>query len=778
MHRTIAATRRQYGTRRRVAVVLAGVFALIVNSPAVAGPFSVVEASIEDIHQAIKSGQASCRDVVEAYIDRARAYNGVCTRLITADGKPVPAETGYVCAGAAISFPTSTLAASSFLPKLDQYSGLPLDLGHMAATVSDPTVRQQYGMVAGWPHAGQLNALETINIRGERSVSCKAECDTHSAQGALPAHCPAACEAFRRQPDALERAAELDAQYGHDPDLDMLPMYCATVSVKDWYDVKDMRSTGGNDVDYAMDAAPRDSTVVAALREKGAIIYAVSVAAEMGHGTDGPIKPARAFVGGSGSIRSSWGGHVCNPYDTDRSAGPSSGGAGASVAANLVTVGICETTGGSCREPANQNAVASLVTTKGLISEYSTATAQFANHRPGILARTLADAVRVLDAMKAPARDYFDTRDLFTAIPRALVANTPYVENVVDAQALQAGRQPLRGLRIGIVREYMVKHTANDAAISARVDAEIKAVLRDRLGARIVESIDPQYPDDADVPNMIYTFQDALAEAIALAAPEYLLQGDGDRPEFAVPGYDVRSREYRLALVMGTAPLSDKLNLRRILSGFDDGDLQAFSLDRYLRERGDARIVDWPSYAAHSKWRSNEQAVGARNAALGDAGLSRPGTGLDRIKMRAVFRLAVLKVMRENRIDVFVHPNVGVPQWKIGIDREPTVDGRRAAGPGITDLLGVPEVIVPAGFSDIVYEPHYELSEDHERYVLRTGTRASTLPQPMPFSINFWAGPGDEPVVLKVASAYEAATRHRVPPPDFGPVRSGAATGN
>jgi Asp-tRNA(Asn)/Glu-tRNA(Gln) amidotransferase A subunit family amidase len=38
-------------------------------------------------------------------------------------------------------------------------------------------------------------------------------------------------------------------------------------------------------------------------------------------------------------------------------------------------------------------------------------------------------------------------------------------------------------------------------------------------------------------------------------------------------------------------------------------------------------------------------------------------------------------------------------------------------------------------------------------------------------SLMFWAGPGDEPKVLHVASAYESATRHRVPPADFGPLR-------
>jgi len=40
----------------------------------------------------------------------------------------------------------------------------------------------------------------------------------------------------------------------------------------------------------------------------------------------------------------------------------------------------------------------------------------------------------------------------------------------------------------------------------------------------------------------------------------------------------------------------------------------------------------------------------------------------------------------------------------------------------------------------------------------------------MPISILVFGGPGDEPQVLTVASAYEAATQHRVPPPDFGPL--------
>jgi amidase len=40
----------------------------------------------------------------------------------------------------------------------------------------------------------------------------------------------------------------------------------------------------------------------------------------------------------------------------------------------------------------------------------------------------------------------------------------------------------------------------------------------------------------------------------------------------------------------------------------------------------------------------------------------------------------------------------------------------------------------------------------------------------MPMSLMFWGGPGSDADLVKVASAYEAGTHHRVPPPAFGPL--------
>ena len=145
-------------------------FVACIAATAQQGPFHIEEASITDIQNAIKSGQTTCEGVVRAYLIRAHAYNGVCTALVTRDGAPIPQATGMVRAGSLLQYPTKTVSVSSVFPDFDQYQGLPFEFGRMITSVSDPTVQLQYGLRVGIPEAGQLNALETINIRGERSI--------------------------------------------------------------------------------------------------------------------------------------------------------------------------------------------------------------------------------------------------------------------------------------------------------------------------------------------------------------------------------------------------------------------------------------------------------------------------------------------------------------------------------------------------------------------------------------------------------------------------------
>src|SRR4030095_5320796 len=165
-----------------------------------------------------------------------------------------------------------------------------------------------------------------------RSVTCKGDFDRHPSLGPLPKGAPPVCEFFRRQPDALERAAELDAKFGAAPDLEKMPMYGVVFSFKDSFDTADMRSTGGGDAAYDIDFPARDHVLVEQLRDKGAIIYAKAVCTEYnGRAGDpgGRNKPDKVLPSTLGYQRSTWAGNPANPYDTTRSAalGSSSGSA-------------------------------------------------------------------------------------------------------------------------------------------------------------------------------------------------------------------------------------------------------------------------------------------------------------------------------------------------------------------------------------------------------------------------------------------------------------------
>jgi amidase len=732
-------------------------------------PFQIEEATIADVQGAIKSGQTTCQAVVQAYIERAKAYNGMCTALVTADGKPIPAATGAIRAGAPIKYPTQTVPITSVVPNYSDYSGLPLELGRMEPTISDPSVAQQWGMRVGIPNAGQLNALETLNIRGERSVTCKGDFDRHPSAGPLPANAPKECEAFRKQPDAVERAAELDKQYGKNPDLEKLPMYCTVVSFKNWYDAKDMRGTGGNDVNFAMDVPRVDSPDIAELREKGAIIYAVATADHVGGASSqtGPAKPKTNMPFGNLKY-AQWGGQPCNPYDTTREPRGTSGGSGVSVSANLAACSICEQGSASCKGPASRNGVVNLLTTKGILMDGGIGSKN-PGDRAGIHCKTVPDAVAVLDAIKG-----FEKDDMFTSIPKLLIPKEPYASFLVGDK--DVNNKPLKGFRVAFAREFMVKHTKNDVAISDQIDREVKSVLRDKLGADLVESVDPMYTDDASVPNMKYTFQDAFAEILPHNAPEYFWQKTKDGElEFAVPVWDVTTVDYMVALAMHKAPLSPKLTLRRIAKGLGNP-RSPYVINKYLAERGDSRVKNWASWVANAKFENDEHRAGAENAIADQDPRPEPGS-ISYLKMQSVLRMVILKVMYENKIDVFVNPEQTTAPYKLGFAGEPEVNDRSQISccTAFTALGGMPEMDVPAGFTTISYDPQYVLAPDKKDYLEVTGTVESTMP-PMPVSMMFWAGPGSDASVIKASSAYESATHHRKPPPAFGPVTKKGAT--
>ena len=148
------------------------------------------------------------------------------------------------------------------------------------------------------------------------AITCWGGFDKHPSLGPLPPNAPPVCEFFRQQPDALERAAELDKAFGKNPDLEKMPMYGVVFSFKDPFDTKDMRSTGGGDARYDIDFPARDHVLVEQLRTKGAIIFAKAVNTEYnGRAGDpgGRNKPDKVLPSTLGYQRSTWAGNPSNP---------------------------------------------------------------------------------------------------------------------------------------------------------------------------------------------------------------------------------------------------------------------------------------------------------------------------------------------------------------------------------------------------------------------------------------------------------------------------------
>jgi amidase len=761
--------------------------------------FKLEEATIDDLHRAIVAGETTCVAVVQQYIERVRAFNGVASVLVTEDGGPIQPVTGAVRGGMPLRFPTYSVKASELLPALDKYSGPPLEYGRMEPTASDPGVQQQFGMIVGIPKGGQLNALATLNIRGERSVTCRGEFDRHPALGPLPPAAPPICEYFRQLPDAIERAAELDAIYGRNPDLDNMPMYGVVFSFKDSFDMKDMRSTGGGDAAYEIDFPARDHTLVEQLRKKGAIIFAKAVNTEYNGRAGNPggrHKPEKVLPSTLGYQRTTWGGNPANPYDTRRSASlGSSSGSGVSVSANLVMASLGEETRGSCRGPSNHNAIALILPHKSMIGFLGGAIgADMYCDRAGIHCRTIADCAKVLDALKDPVEGYYDPRDIFTTVSRCSILSTPYANHATAKGS--AGE--LNGLRLGVLRESMLvpPGSLTEVPIVTAAASEIKNVLGGHLGATLVESGDPMWTPDPEIETMQTDFRRALARLVPVLMPDLLFRLDEDgKPLFKEFAAAIIPTEFVPGAVFGTGKLSPidyivELADERIAppKNLDLATIQqqelAMSFRFHIRQYLSRRAADWKELgytetltdfhalnvrskfwgddqrAAFKNW---EEIIDPRNPLGGRQGID------ERIMLRELLRRADMMVILENKLDALVRLHT---PWPPGLIGHPHQYGIRSnltpesmSGPN----AGLTEVLIPAGYVSTVYDPVFELSSDGTQYLSKPSDVPTMVPEPgLPFSLVFRSEPGKEDALLKIASAYEAASRRRISPPDFG----------
>jgi len=215
-------------------------------------------------------------------------------------------------------------------------------------------------------------------------------------------------------PDALEEAAAQAARLRHDAEgfLAARPLAGIPVLLKDNIDTGDRMKTTAGSLALLDAPTPADAYLVTRLREAGAVILGKTNLSEWAN--------FRSTHSNSGW--SSRGGQTLNPYVLDRSPCGSSSGSGAAIAANLAVVAVGTETDGSITCPAAQNSLVGLKPTVGVVSRTGIVPIASSQDTAGPMARTVADAAILLQAIagydatdpgsRAPGeaglRDYLD----------------------------------------------------------------------------------------------------------------------------------------------------------------------------------------------------------------------------------------------------------------------------------------------------------------------------------------------------------------------------------
>lgn len=514
---------------------------------------------------------------------------------------------------------TATQLVNLYLKRIEAYNGTCVT-GNM-----DAATGFQLGDITPIENARKVNALMTLNMRGKRSKTDPNDNDP-------------------KMPDALEVAKALDAEFARTGKL-RGPLHGIPFAIKDQFDTFDMRTTSGAAARYANDRPPRDAEVVARLRKAGAIILAK---ANMGE-----------YAAGD---RSTQGGTTCNPYDTTRSAGRSSGGSGAAVAANLVMCAIGEETGPSARNPAVNNNLVGIVATHSLVSRAGLIPASVTRDRAGVLCRTVNDAARVLSVIAG-----YDAKDPATAASIGQKPREPYESTV--------GKGSLKGVRIGVVREFMQSFTKADED-SVRIANQAIADLA-KAGAVIV---DPG-------PNG-QLFKEAIAELV----PALDTFAFASTFKELFPGISTIDKGLDISLNRSLLPPEATLRIVVDEDTSSPGEVQ-FALNRYLRERGDKAIRDIKDLIENSTFYTHAaiEAVAPPPKARLEAALTRsqkltkksdgtpfthktPITNLDIRGMharRVTLQTLVLKVMADHNLDVLVYPTKTIPAPILAAPLEP-----------------------------------------------------------------------------------------------------------
>jgi len=195
------------------------------------------------------------------------------------------------------------------------------------------------------------------------------------------------------------------------------PLHGVPFSVKDLCNTAGVRTTFGS-FGYEDNVPEADIVAVARLRAAGGIMVGKTTTPEFGHK---PLTEAPLF------------GRTVNPWNTERTCGGSSGGAGAAVAAGMAPLAVGTDGGGSIRIPAACCGLVGVKQTLGVVPHDQTPDVFGLLAYVGPMARTVADAALMLEVMAGPHRS--DPHSLGRALSGLAAAGQP--------------RGDMRGVRIG-----------------------------------------------------------------------------------------------------------------------------------------------------------------------------------------------------------------------------------------------------------------------------------------------------------------------------------------
>lgn len=320
-------------------------------------------------------------------------------------------------------------------------------------------------------------------------------------------------------------------------DVRTSPVAGIPLAIKDVICMKGTRTTCGSRI-LENFVPPYDGTVVEKLRNAGALFVGKTNMDE--------------FAMGSSTENSAFG-PTRNPWEPERVPGGSSGGSAAAVAADLCAGSLGTDTGGSIRQPASFCGVVGLKPTYGRVSRFGLVAFASSLDQIGPIAKDVEDAAMLLQVIAG-----YDRRD-------STSVNRP----VPDYR--EALTEPIKGLRLGIPKEYFIE------GMNPEVAFVVQEAIRtcNRMGAKIV---------DVSLPHTGYGVAAYYIIAPAEACSN-LARYDGVKYGLRVPDTRDLISMYRLSRSRGFGPEVK----RRIMLGTYV--LSAGYYDAYYRKASQVRTL-------------------------------------------------------------------------------------------------------------------------------------------------------------------------------------------